>query len=231
MPSGRSGITDEGAANRRATSVEAGAPAPQSQPVGRRSPPRSASAPSVAFGLRLRVLAAGPAPFLTVLRSRRLCERPGNLINRIVEPTTRGRYSPPMLDTSRGRSVTFVHVDSPRCRRRRCRRRERAKQADERTHATRGAGRRNLELRCQGTRPARPAMGPRRREARSVRTPSSSCCTTRSRAGSRRSLEARDAVGVGSEARWPWRPERKTQAWMPPTALRMRDAELGLPGF
>jgi hypothetical protein len=48
---------------------------------GPRSPPRSASAPSVAFGLGLRVLAAGPAHFLTVLRSRRLCERPANLIN------------------------------------------------------------------------------------------------------------------------------------------------------
>ena len=42
---------------------------------GPRSPTRSAFAPSVAFGLGLRVLAAGPAHFLTVLRSRRLCER------------------------------------------------------------------------------------------------------------------------------------------------------------
>ena len=42
---------------------------------GPRSPPRSAFAPSVAFGLGLRMLAAGPAHLLTVLRSRRLCER------------------------------------------------------------------------------------------------------------------------------------------------------------
>ena len=37
-------------------------------------------APSVAFGLKLRMPAAGPAHFLTRLPSKRLCERPANLI-------------------------------------------------------------------------------------------------------------------------------------------------------
>ena len=51
------------------------APAPQSQPVA--SAPRLATliTPSVASGLKMRVLAAGPAHSFTLLLSRRLCER------------------------------------------------------------------------------------------------------------------------------------------------------------
>ena len=43
---------------------------------GPRSPPRGAFAPSVAFGLGLRMLAAGPAHLLTGLLFERPCERP-----------------------------------------------------------------------------------------------------------------------------------------------------------
>ena len=66
MPSGQSAIMGEGAASRRATSVGVGA-RPRSRDQWRPLPPHSAFAPSVAFGLGLRALAAGPAHFLTVL--------------------------------------------------------------------------------------------------------------------------------------------------------------------
>ncbi len=52
-------------------------PAPQSQPVAP-APRLERFAPSVAFEPGLRMLAAGPAQYLTVLLFERLCERPQN---------------------------------------------------------------------------------------------------------------------------------------------------------
>ncbi len=92
------------------------------------------------------MLAAGPAHFLTVLRSRRLCERARELNKPGSWELRAQRYSPPMLDTSRGRSVTFVMfavMMLPET----MRRHESAKQDDQRPQTTRRrACRRNLEL-------------------------------------------------------------------------------------
>jgi hypothetical protein len=77
-PSWRSGTTGEATASRSTTPMKVHRPRSRNQwlplPALRRY------APSVAFGLKLRVLAAGPAHVLTVLPLKRLCERPANLI-------------------------------------------------------------------------------------------------------------------------------------------------------
>ena len=54
--------------------VESPPPAPQSKPVTLAPRLVARTAPLVAFGLGLRILAAGPAPISTVLRLRALCE-------------------------------------------------------------------------------------------------------------------------------------------------------------
>jgi hypothetical protein len=78
MPSGRSHMTGrsdrepQGDARRKVDR-------PRSRNQWPRSPPRGAFAPSVAFGLGVRMLAAGPAHLPTVLLFERLCERRANL--------------------------------------------------------------------------------------------------------------------------------------------------------
>ena len=53
---------------------ESPSPAPQSKPVTPAARLVARTAPLVAFGLGLRILAAGPAPIPTILRFRALCE-------------------------------------------------------------------------------------------------------------------------------------------------------------
>ena len=98
----------------RPTPGEIAGPAPQSQPVCPRSSPRSAFAQSVAFGLGLRMLAAGPAHFPTLLRSRRLCERPANSARELNKPhearhrhrlDNRHQDNPPLPSRGRPRDI------------------------------------------------------------------------------------------------------------------------------
>ena len=59
---------------RRGNAGRSNAPAPQSKPVTPASRLEAQVAPSVAFGLGLRILAAGPARVSTLLRLQALCE-------------------------------------------------------------------------------------------------------------------------------------------------------------
>ena len=77
--------------------MESPPPAPQSKPVTRASRLVARIAPLVAFGLGLRILAAGPAPISTVLRLRALCE-----------PIQNSSQSTRELDRGDDRSAKFV---------------------------------------------------------------------------------------------------------------------------
>jgi len=84
---------------------------------GPRSPPRDAFAPSVAFGLGLRVLAAGPAHFVTVLLLKGPGERPANLTSRKLRFTApRSSEIAPRRSTTRRIATTQGAAPASRSR-------------------------------------------------------------------------------------------------------------------